>query len=61
MDQNKTDATTGAAEHPAGTMRMSLRSKVGARALALAGMTYGIAAAIAMGIASDPDTTIRPL
>ena len=51
-------AGTESTEHPAGEMMLSRRSKVGARARALAG--FALTVGISVVIAAGPDTTIKP-
>jgi hypothetical protein len=56
-EQIQTVAGTEASEHPAGEMKLPVRSRIGARARALSGLALGIGVAL---VSADPDTTIRP-
>lgn len=56
-EQIQATAGAEASEHPAGEMKLPMRSRFGARARALSGLALGIAVAVA---AAEPDTTIKP-
>jgi hypothetical protein len=56
-EQIQAIAGTEASEHPAGEMKLPMRSRIGARARALSGLALGIGVALA---STDPDTTIKP-
>lgn len=61
-DANRDEATTWSAaqdgDHPAGEMALSRRTKAGARARALAGLTLAVGAYAAVAVSESSMTTV---